>query len=106
MARTGCRRTGWVLIALAVAVGIWDLVGVFMGEAYKPVSAGEIWAAIDLPSLNLVQAVVQRYLVPDLWDDLLLPLLLMPLWQLLAIVGLVLALLCRRRGQPWFRRGS
>jgi hypothetical protein len=37
--------------------------------------------------LNLVQAVVQRYLLPMIWDDLLLPVLEAPAWVVPAFLG-------------------
>jgi hypothetical protein len=40
----------------------------------------------------LVQAVVQRYLLPMIWDDLLLPVLEAPAWVVPAILGAVLTL--------------
>ena len=54
-------------------------------------SAGEIWYELRPGSLNLAQAIVQRYLHPDLWQRLLVPLLLRPFWE--AVVINLIALL-------------
>ena len=54
-------------------------------------SAGEIWYALRPGSLNLAQAIVQRYLHPDLWQGLAVPLLLRPFWE--AVVINLIALL-------------
>ena len=40
-------------------------------------------------SLNLVQAVVQRYLLPALWDPVLVTLLLLPAWIVVGVPGLL-----------------
>ncbi|TVQ35279.1 MAG: hypothetical protein EA356_08320 [Geminicoccaceae bacterium] len=50
---------------------------------------GELWFNLDPFSLNLTQAVVQRYLHPGLWDAVLLPVLFQPT----ALVTGLLALL-------------
>ena len=48
-------------------------------------SAGEIWYELRPGSLNLAQAIVQRYLHPDLWQGLVVPLLLRPFWESVVI---------------------
>jgi hypothetical protein len=56
-------------------------------------SAGEIWYTLGPGSLNLSQAIVQRYLLPEFWELVALPLLLRPFWEsvmLLFIFFLVL----------------
>ena len=59
---------GMVFLFAALAVGGHDL---WVGLAEGPLvfrSLGEIWFAVSPGSLNLVQAVVQRYAFPELWD--------------------------------------
>lgn len=97
-----CRIVGWVLLLLACAALGWDLAVWAREGSFEPMSGGDLWASIHRPGLNLVQAVIQRYILPDLWDYVVLPILLTPLWQVLALPGLVIALLCRRRGRRWF----
>ena len=70
----------------AVADGVW-----------RPMALGQVWFALDSASLNLVQAAVQRYLHPWLWDPAAVQLLLWPAWALPGSVAIVLFLLCRRR---------
>ena len=58
-------------------------------------------AAIDIGSLNLSQAVIQRYISPWLWDPAIQTVLTAPAWLVLAIIA-VLALAndaLRRRGK-------
>jgi hypothetical protein len=95
-----------VLAAAALGLGAWLL---FTGrDLLQP--AGQIWFAIDNASLNLVQAVVQRYLHPALWDSVVVPWLLLPGWRALSVlvIGFVvigaLLLIAARRRRRSFRR--
>ena len=58
---------------------------------------GEIWFAIDVGSLNLAQAVIQRYLWPFLWEPVITSVLLLPGWAVFGAPGLVLAWTGRTR---------
>jgi hypothetical protein len=102
--RTG-RFVGWSLLLLAVAALGWEVIAWGLTGQYVSNIAGQVWASIDRPSLNLTQAVVQRYVLPELWDYLILPILLAPLWLVLAVPGLFLVLFCRygRRMFRWRR---
>ena len=69
------------------------------GEPFEPEAFGQVWYDFDAGSLNLVQAVVERYISPDLWDSVFLPMLYWPAFVIFLAPGLVLVLLCiwRRR---------
>ena len=71
------RLIGLALLALAVG-----LFAIFGGDPL-----GAVLFRLDPGLLNLVQAVVQRYLLPMIWDDLLLPVLEAPAWVVPAILG-------------------
>ena len=43
--------------------------------------AGRLWATIDVGSLNLLQAIIQRYVYAPLWDGVFVPFLLLPGWE-------------------------
>lgn len=60
-------------------------------------SLGEQWGKLDAPSLNLVQAVVQRYIHPVLWDPVLVSILLWPGWLVFGLPGLAFYLLAKAR---------
>ncbi len=95
------RWTGYVFGALTVLVLAIDLFRLYDTGLYKASSLGASWAAVDIASLNLAQAVVQRYISPWLWDPAIQGLLAAPMWLVLAIIG-VIALAndaLRRRGQ-------
>lgn len=91
------RIVGWVLILAAVAVlGADALVALESGQ-FGPRPMGQLWFQLDAGSLNLLQAVVQRYLHPSIWDPGIVTVLLLPAFVVLAVPGVLMALLCRPR---------
>ena len=97
-----------VLAAAALGVGAW----LWLAGRDLTMAAGQVWYDLDKASLNLVQAVVQRYVHPALWDSVFVPWLLLPAWEALAIlaaclaaIGTLLLLLgTRRRRRRGFQR--
>jgi hypothetical protein len=71
------RLIGIALLALAVEIS--------MAIGGDPL--GAVLFRLDPGLLNLVQAVVQRYLLPMIWDDVLLPVLEAPAWVVPAVLG-------------------
>ena len=97
------RLIGSVLLLLAVcvvALGAWYWAA--NGE-FHLFATGELWYRIDPGSLNLMQAVTQRYVSPALWDLFADYVLLQPAALVLAVLGLVLIILTKRRERR--RRG-
>lgn len=91
------RIVGFGLATLSVAVLAFDLTNGFSGAGlFGFVSLGDLWARINGASLNLVQAIVQRYLLPALWDPMLVTVLLLPA---LPVLGSAAALLLLRRNK-------
>ena len=91
------RILGWLLILCALMALGAELVRYFDTGHYRVLVAGKLWFDIDRSSLNLTQAVVQRYVHPALWDNFFAPALLLPAWAVFGIPGLLLAVACRRR---------
>ena len=93
-----------VLFAIAaLAVLAMDLAGMVEGSGFAAVPAGQLWYDIGPGSLNLTQAVIERYIWVPLWDPALLTILQWPATLVLAIPGVVLlalALRLRRRREP------
>ena len=90
------------LVALLFACGAMiafggDVWQVAAGDAWRPMALGQLWFSFDSASLNLAQAVVQRYLHPWLWDPAFVQLLLWPAWVVPGALAILLFLLCRRR---------
>lgn len=64
------------------------------------VELGNLWHSKAPESLNLTQAVIQRYIHADVWSHVLLPVLLAPaivVFSVIAILALLLWLLLWRR---------
>jgi hypothetical protein len=99
------RALGWALVIIALlivgaGIGIWLVAG--------PTTGGELWFRLDHESLNLVQAITQRYISPWLWDPVIVDILLwpaglavMPLAVIPALIGIALVALFRRRRRGW-----
>jgi hypothetical protein len=100
------RIIAWIFFGLAVVAAGRDGF-VFLGTGtYNPVTLGEIWYGVDRGSLNLVQAVIERYIHPFLWTDVLFPLLLWPAWAVLTGFAVVVALVSGGRRRRKWRSGS
>jgi len=99
------RVVGGVLLfgaaaALCVELFRWGRDGV-----YQIVSIGEIWVGINANSLVGFGAVVEQRLSPWLWLEVIVPLLTMPAWLILGVLGGLALWLCRRRARrPMFRK--
>jgi hypothetical protein len=74
---------GWVLAAAALVAFAHDLVSFAQTGTYRVIPAGQVWFDVHVASLNLTQAVVQRFLHPLLWDPVIATMLQWPAWSLL-----------------------
>ena len=91
------RAIGWILCIAGAAVLVRDAVAWFETKIWMPVAVGQLWYAFDRSSLNLVQAVIQRYVSPFLWDRILVPFLLCWAFAVLIGLGTVILVLARKR---------
>ncbi len=91
------RIVGWLLTAFAFMAGGHELLSSIEAGAHQPLPVGKLWFIIDPPSLNLAQAVVERYLLPALWDPIILFLLQRPAWLVFGLPGVALLLIFRSR---------
>ncbi len=104
------RGLGYVFLLLAVAAAGYEVFLVFENREYRTVALGEIWFRADqmfqTGSLNLSQAVVQRYVSAWLWEAVLQRVLGFPAWSVFGVIGLALwwAGFRRRRRFLTFRR--
>jgi hypothetical protein len=104
------RLLGWVLIFLALAVAGRDAMAMIDRGQFGLIKLGEFWFQVSPASLNGLQAGVERYLTPLLWDWILAPLLHLPLVLVFLVPGLLLAFFFRkkcpgRKSRRLFRRG-
>ena len=58
---------------------------------------GQLWFKLHVGSLNLVQAVIERYIWPPIWDPAIVSLLQLPAVTVFAVPALILMLLCHLR---------
>ena len=102
----------FVLFAMGVlAVAIY----VLLSDADMSAPAGQLWTEIDASSLNLAEAIVDRYVAPavfypDVWYDAIVPLLGWPAWKaivfLLAVSTILGLLLWKLAGIGRGRRAT
>lgn len=92
------RKTlGRILIALALAVLVWEAVELTSTGEWRLKVFGEIFFRLAPDWLNVVQAVIQRYVSAWLWDPAIQTVLLWPAWPTLGIAGAVLEASARIR---------
>lgn len=95
------RGVGWLLILLALAALSYEIAVAFQSGGYRMIAAGELWYTLDRGSLNVVQAITQRYLHPVLWDPVIQSVLTWPAWVLFAVPGVALLAIGRIAGRRW-----
>jgi len=103
------RLIGWIIFLAGLAVLARDVfVSIEIGH-WAPIAVGQLWFDLDRSSLNLVQAVVQRYIHPFFWDPIIVTILLCWAFAVLMVLGLLLLALSgihRRARPPLSRRPS
>jgi hypothetical protein len=95
------RVLGLLLLVPTLASVVWEFVGWVQHGRWSIISAGELWFRLDSASLNLVQAVIQRYLLAELWDPVIQTVLTWPAWAVLGVpaLALIVGAWPRRRGR-------
>ncbi len=88
---------GWLLLALALMAAGAEAVASLRAGEWQPMALGQLWYDLDSGSISLMQAVVQRYLHPAIWDPGVVAVLQWPAWLVALIPAAVLLLLGRRR---------
>lgn len=91
------RVIGWVVLLAGLSVLARDAARWFATKIWAPVALGQLWYEIDRSSLNLVQAVIQRYVSTFLWDRIIVSILLCWAFALLIGLGALILLLARKR---------
>ena len=91
------RVIGWILVAASIAILARDVSGWLDSGAFSFVAAGELWFTVHNGSLNLLQAITQRYIFPQLWDPIFVTVLLWPAFLVVGVPGLILSWVFRKR---------
>lgn len=91
------RVIGFVALAAAILAGISDGSMSIAQSRFVATPLGQIWFDLSPDTLNLSQAVVQRYVHPSVWDPAVLQVLTWPAWAVFAGLGLVFLWIGARR---------
>ena len=91
------RVIGWIILLASAAVLVRDGLVWIDTKHWAPIALGQLWYELNRSSLNLVQAVVQRYIHPFLWDPIIVSILLSWAFAVLMILGVLLLFVFRRR---------
>jgi hypothetical protein len=91
------RLTGWIIFLAGLAVLARDVFVWIETKNWAPIALGQLWFDLDRSSLNLIQAVVQRYIHPFLWDPIIVTVLLWWAFAVLMVLGLLILVLSGRR---------
>ena len=89
--------TGVLLLLLAAATFVAQLFSVLAHHGYTPIGLSTIWYQVHAPSLQGLQAVVEKDLSPAIWPPVAWVLGL-PAWLVLGLLGGVLYFACRGGG--------
>lgn len=84
---------GWIFALAAVAAAGWALAVAGPGGIFQR-PLGELWFKLDAGSLNLVQAVIERYIWPPLWEFVASPILRTPAVVAFAAPAALFLVLC------------
>jgi len=93
------RLIGWIVFLAGLAVLAHDVFVWIDTKRWAPIAVGQLWFDLGRSSLNLVQAVVQRYIHPFLWDPIIVTVLLWWAFAVLVVLGLLILALSGRRTQ-------
>jgi hypothetical protein len=103
------RVIGWIIFLAGLALLARDVFEWIETKHWAPIAVGQLWFNLDRSSLNLAQAVVQRYTHPFLWDPIIVTVLLWWAFAVVMALGLLILALSGRRAQtraPLIRRPS
>lgn len=97
MLRLVSKALGYVFLLAALAVlalELWAWRGGPGSLSFRPL--GQLWYSLDAASLNLTQAVIERYLLSWLWDPVLLTVLTWGAAPVFAVLAVLFLWLGRR----------
>jgi hypothetical protein len=97
MVRFLFRLIGFLLLAVAFIALVLDGTKSIASNKLVMTPLGRTWTDIHSTSLQLLEAGVTRHVAEWLWNPVLLNILLSPTWLVLAVLGVVLLLLGRRK---------
>ena len=93
------RLIGWIVFLAGAAVLVRDFLVWVDTKIWAPIALGQLWYQLNRPSLNLAQAIIQRYIHPFLWDPIILSILLCWAFAVLMVLGLLILVIFSRRSR-------
>jgi hypothetical protein len=103
------RGLGWLLLAMAVAAIVHDMLTWWSDGSFHLLGLGDLWSHLDMRSLGDAQAAVQRHVSAALWNWIVRPILMVPALPAFLALGLLLLWLGNRSGgdaEPGLLGGS
>ncbi len=94
------RVLGYVAVVAAFAAGFWDLWQSVKTDSMVLTPLGELWYRVSVDSLNLTQAVTQRYIHPAIWDPGIVYFLKLPSFMALLIFAALVLLIAQLIYRP------
>lgn len=95
------KAIAFLFLVLAVITGVLDITRSIADSSLIMTALGQDWFNFSPSSLNLSQALVQRYVHPSIWDPGIQTILLAPSWLVFGVLAMVFALFGRRKKQKW-----
>ena len=92
------RVIGWLVLLAGLSVLTRDVMVWIDRKIWAPVALGQLWYELSRSSLNLVQAEIQRYISPFLWNPVIVTILLC--WAFAVLITLGAAILFIFRNRP------
>jgi hypothetical protein len=94
------RLVGWIFLLAGLSVLVRDLMVWMDTRRFAPIALGQLWFDVNRSSLNLTQAVVQRYIHPFVWDPIIVSILLCWAFPVLVVLGLAILAISGGRVRP------
>jgi len=96
------RLFGFILI-IAAFYALWMELSIFLDTGvYESALVWAYWYTFSPGSLNFIQGIIERYLFPELWDPVIVTILLCPAWVVLGVPGLLIEWRSRHRNRKYF----
>ncbi|CAN0654356.1 conserved protein of unknown function [Nitratireductor aquimarinus] len=89
-------------LAVAVVMAVIDATRSIAASALIITPLGESWYSVSPDTLNLSQALIQRYTFPVIWDPAIIYILTLPGWLVFAVLALLFHAIGYRRKRHAF----
>ncbi|WP_265516003.1 hypothetical protein [Nitratireductor luteus] len=86
-------------LAVAIIMAVSDATRSIAAGDWIATPLGQSWYSVSPDTLNLTQATIQRYLLPALWDPVIVFVLTLPGWLVFAVLALILHFIGQTRGR-------